>query len=42
LHRVKWTTAYGQKRNIVGEIIDCGEVIHLHPTGKFKQSSTRR
>lgn len=38
MHRVKWTTAYGQKRNIVGEIIDCGEFIHLHPTGRFRQT----
>lgn len=38
MHRVKWTIEYGQKRNIVGKIVDCGDVIHLHPTGTFNQT----
>lgn len=38
MHRVKWTTDYGQKRNLVGKIIDRGRVIHLQPTGTFKQT----
>lgn len=39
-HRVIWTPIAHDRRDIVGRIVDLGDVLHLHADGSRKQTYT--